>query len=197
MFTGIVEERGEVTGIKKDKKNIIFSIRCSFAGVLKKGQSISHNGTCLTVEKITPPFYRLTAIDETLKRTNLKNLKAGGKVNLERAVKAGGRMDGHFVQGHVDCTAVCKKISDAEGSKIFTFHTQKNLPPYVVEKGSICIDGVSLTVVSVKKKDFIVAIIPHTLSITTFGIMAPGYEANIEFDILGKYVDSILQKRRS
>lgn len=192
MFTGIIEQLGKVISLKKEKTNLHISISTPFLKELKVDQSIAHNGICLTVVDIQKTFYTVTAIDETLKKTNLGNLKKGDLVNLERCMKIGDRLDGHIVQGHVDTTAICKKIIEKKGSWIFTFELKnKNHSSLIVEKGSICINGVSLTAFDVKKNEFSVAIIPYTFEHTNFKTFKIGIIVNIEFDIIGKYVQKM------
>ncbi|HPE83365.1 MAG TPA: riboflavin synthase [Aequorivita sp.] len=191
MFTGIIEAIGEIVELTQEGKNLHLEIKSSLAQELKIDQSVSHNGVCLTVVKINEGSYVVTAIKETLDKTNLKNLKKGSLVNLERAMKLGDRLDGHIVQGHVDGTASCKTVEDANGSWIFTF--QYNSSEFsTVEKGSITVNGVSLTVVNSKKGAFSVAIIPYTLENTNFKEIKAGSEVNLEFDIIGKYVKNLM-----
>lgn len=194
MFTGIIEELGKVVSLKKEKTNLHISISAPFLKELKIDQSIAHNGVCLTVVDIQKTFYTVTAIDETLKKTNLGNLKKGDLINLERCMKIGDRLDGHIVQGHVDTAAVCKKISEKKGSWIYKFqisNLKSKIVNLIVEKGSICINGVSLTAFDVKKNEFAVAIIPYTYEHTNFKALKVGTSVNIEFDIIGKYVQKI------
>jgi riboflavin synthase len=196
MFSGIVEEAAQVIKIEKDKENIHITIKCSFAKELKIDQSISHNGVCLTVVKKDKDTYTVTAIKETLEKSNLGLLKPGDKVNLERSTKLDGRLDGHMVQGHVDQTAVCSDVKEAEGSWYYTFEYEPLQDDYLtVEKGSVAVNGVSLTVVSSKPKSFRVAIIPFTFDVTNFHQIKKGSVVNIEFDILGKYIAKILKQQ--
>ena len=198
MFTGIVESIGKVISLKKEKGNITFTIECGFANELKEGQSVSHNGACLTVETISGKNYTVTAVKETLSKTNLRKLKAGDTVNLERSLRAGDRLDGHFVQGHVDCTAEVKSIRKEKGSRLFGFQISilnPQISNLIVEKGSICINGVSLTIMEVKKNIFSAAIIPHTFQHTNFSSLKVGSEVNIEFDILGKHIQKIISNK--
>ena len=192
MFTGIIEGLGEVVVIKKEGENIHFSIRGPFTHELKVDQSLAHNGVCLTVIDINKDIYTVTAIKETLDKSSLGNLSVGDFVNLERAMLANGRFDGHVVQGHVDQTAKCINVKKEEGSWIFTFeyNTKGNV---TVEKGSITINGVSLTVVNSKENQFSVCIIPYTKEHTTFNHLSIGDTVNLEFDIIGKYVAKLLQ----
>ena len=198
MFSGIVEEAGKVIAIQKDQENVHFTLTCSFVDELKIDQSLSHNGVCLTVVKIDreAKTYTVTAIKETLLKTNLGKLVPGSKVNLERSMMMNGRLDGHIVQGHVDQTAICTKVDEADGSWYYTFEFEsiKDQPGYmVVEKGSVCVNGVSLTVVNARNNSFQVAIIPFTHQVTNFHCFKPGSVVNLEFDILGKYIARILQ----
>ncbi|MFV0247521.1 MAG: riboflavin synthase [Tenacibaculum sp.] len=188
MFTGIIEGLGFIADIEKQKQNSHLWIECSFVDELRIDQSVAHNGVCLTVDKIKDKLYRVTAIKETFDKTNIGNLKKGEQINLERCVRLGDRLDGHIVQGHVDNTGVCEKIEDAQGSKVFTFSYPADKNYLVVEKGSITLNGVSLTVVNSTKNRFNVALIPHTLKHTTFSKVKPGNKVNIEFDVIGKYV---------
>jgi riboflavin synthase len=193
MFTGIVEETGIIRHIQRESTNMRFSISCSFVHELKIDQSVSHNGVCLTVVKIDGDVFEVVAIHESLKRSNLGSLKTGDAINLERCTKLGDRLDGHIVQGHVDTTAVVKSISDQKGSWIFYFEYEN--PDYItVEKGSICINGVSLTVVDSKERSFSVAIIPYTFEHTNFRSLKSGDLVNVEFDIVGKYVAKLISK---
>ena len=195
MFSGIVEETAKVTQLVKDQENLHITMTCSFTDELKIDQSVSHNGVCLTVVKKEGKEYTVTAIRETLEKSNLGLLKVGDEVNLERSMRMDGRLDGHIVQGHVDQTAVCSNVEEADGSwyYTFTFEPLRNEPGYlVVEKGSVCVNGVSLTVVNAKDTSFQVAIIPYTYQITNFHCFQPGSVINLEFDILGKYIARIL-----
>ena len=187
MFTGIIEEIGYVLNVEKQKDNLNFCIKSRITDELKVDQSVSHNGVCLTVVKIDKDKYYVTAIKETLKKTNLSFLKENDLVNLERCLKLGDRLDGHLVQGHVDQTATCTNIIDDNGSKVYTFQydDKGNL---TVEKGSICVNGVSLTVIDSMKNSFSVAIIPYTMENTNFHKISLGTIVNLEFDILGKYI---------
>jgi len=187
MFTGIIEDIGYVLNIEKQKDNLNFCIKSKITDELKVDQSVSHNGVCLTVVKIDKDKYYVTAIKETLKKTNLSFLKVNDLVNLERCLKLGDRLDGHLVQGHVDQTATCTNIIDDNGSKVYTFQydDKGNL---TVEKGSICVNGVSLTVIDSMKNSFSVAIIPYTMENTNFHKISLGTIVNLEFDILGKYI---------
>lgn len=194
MFTGIIETLASVEKIEKENSNVHFTFSSRITGELKIDQSVAHNGVCLTVVELTGDGYRVTAIDETLKRTNLGDLKVGDMVNLERCMPANGRFDGHVVQGHVDTTAVCKQINDLKGSWEFVFEHEKHKNAVTVEKGSITINGVSLTVVTSTDTGFSVHIIPYTYEHTNFKQILPGKRVNLEFDIIGKYVAKLLTK---
>jgi len=194
MFTGIIETLAKVERIENENSNIHFTFLSSITSELKIDQSVSHNGVCLTVVKIEENNYTVTAIDETLKRTNLGELKIGSLVNLERCLPANGRFDGHIVQGHVDTTAVCKEVKNLNGSWEFVFEHEKSRTNITVEKGSITINGVSLTVVLSAETTFSVHIIPYTFEHTNFKDFKPGTKVNLEFDIVGKYVAKILGK---
>jgi riboflavin synthase len=195
MFSGIVEETATVTRVEKERENIHISLTCSFVDELQIDQSVSHDGVCLTVVKKTGREYTVTAIRETLLKTNLGRLKPGVKVNLERSLKADGRLDGHMVQGHVDLTAVCTQVMEAEGSWYYTFEYEPLTAEHLtVEKGSVSVNGVSLTVVNSRPKSFQVAIIPYTYEVTNFHEIEPGTIVNIEFDIIGKYIAKILSQ---
>ncbi|HNV51483.1 MAG TPA: riboflavin synthase [Tenuifilaceae bacterium] len=194
MFSGIVEEPATVVALEKDKENLHITLKCSFTDTLKIDQSISHNGVCLTVVKKNGDNYTVTAIKETLDKTNLGLLKVGDKVNLERSMKIDSLLDGHLVQGHVDQTAVCTKIEEADGSWYFTFEYDPSKGNITVEKGSISVNGVSLTVVNSKEKTFQVAIIPYTYEHTNFHQFKVGTVVNLEFDIVGKYITKMLKQ---
>lgn len=198
MFSGIIEEFATIVAIEKDRENIDFSLKCSFTDELKIDQSVAHNGVCLTVVKIDGDIYTVTAMKETLERSNLGLLKVGDKVNVERSMLMNGRLDGHIVQGHVDETAVCTAMEDADGSTYFTFEYPENAEMarkgyFTVDKGSVTVNGVSLTVCNPGANTFQVAIIPYTLEHTNFGDIKPGSVVNIEFDILGKYIARLHQ----
>lgn len=193
MFTGIVEEVGEILEIKKDKGNLNINVVASMTSELKIDQSVAHNGVCLTVIAIRDDSYLVTAIQETLEKSNLGSLKAGDPVNLERGMKLGARLDGHLVQGHVDQTAECIAIKEENGSWVFTFKYDPALGNITIEKGSITINGVSLTVVNSEKDQFSVAIIPYTFKHTTFKNIEEGDTVNLEFDVIGKYVKRLTQ----
>ena len=188
MFTGIIETRGTIKEIVKDNDNIHISITSGITHELKIDQSVSHDGVCLTVVAIANDTYTVTAIKETLEKTNLKDWAVGGIVNLERAMKLGDRLDGHIVQGHVDQTGVCKSVENANGSWYFTFGYDKAANNITIEKGSITVNGVSLTVVNSKDNEFSVAIIPYTYEHTNFNAIKPGTVINLEFDVVGKYI---------
>ncbi|MCC8071134.1 MAG: riboflavin synthase [Bacteroidales bacterium] len=194
MFSGIVEEAALVVGAVKDEGNLHLTLSCSFTDELKIDQSVSHNGVCLTVVALSEDgTYTVTAIQETLERSNLGLLKEGDLVNLERSMKMDGRLDGHIVQGHVDCTAVCEEVEEVEGSRYYKFSYDVPLEMarrgYVtVEKGSVTVNGVSLTVCDSERDSFRVAIIPYTFEHTNFKTIEPGTVVNIEFDIIGKYL---------
>lgn len=193
MFTGIIEGLGEIISFSKENKNVHFSLKCNFTNELKIDQSLSHNGVCLTVVNIEKDIYTVTTIKETLNKSNLSNLTTGSLVNLERAMLANGRFDGHVVQGHVDQIAICKSIIEDKGSWIYTFEYEPK-ENITVEKGSITVNGVSLTVVNSKENEFSVCIIPYTKEHTTFDTLKIGDTVNLEFDIIGKYVAKMLDK---
>lgn len=188
MFTGIIEDLGIVVKLENEQENLHLTMRSKITHELKIDQSVSHNGICLTVVSIKDDTYTVTAIKETLDKTNLSDLKIGDQVNIERAMKLGERLDGHIVQGHVDQTAVCKSIQDVDGSWIFSFEYDKALNNITIEKGSITVNGVSLTVVNSKTNMFSVAIIPYTYEHTNFHTFAPETVVNLEFDVVGKYI---------
>lgn len=196
MFTGIVEATGIITSIAEEGTNKHFTIQAPFVEELKIDQSIAHNGICLTVVAIEKPYYKVTAIAETLARTNLNDAKVGDLVNLERCMPAHGRFDGHIVQGHIDETALCTQILEKNGSWHFTFQlkTSSN-QQLIVEKGSVCINGISLTVADVNADRFTVAIIPYTFEFTNLNKLQVGQHVNIEYDILGKYIAKMLASR--
>lgn len=194
MFTGIVEALARVEEIKKEGSNVHFVLSCPFTNELKIDQSLSHNGVCLTVVKIDAHLYTVTAIDETLQKTNLGKLKAGDQVNIERCMPANGRFDGHIVQGHVDQTAVCTHVTDNNGSWTYMFEYDGAQGNITVEKGSITVNGTSLTVVDSKDNAFSVCIIPYTYENTVFRSLKPGDTVNLEFDIVGKYIAKLLKR---
>jgi len=188
MFTGIIEDLGIIKNLEVEGENLNITVQTSITSELKIDQSVAHNGVCLTVVSIDKNNYMVTAIKETLDKTNLGNLKLGDLVNIERAMKLGDRLDGHIVQGHVDQTAKCISIKEEDGSWVFTFKYDKRLSNITIEKGSITINGVSLTVVNSKIDEFSVAIIPYTYEHTTFKTLKSGDIVNLEFDVIGKYV---------
>ena len=194
MFSGIVEEAATVIKLEREKENLHITMRCSFTDELKIDQSISHNGVCLTVVSIVADTYVVTAIQETLQKSNLGLLKVGDKVNLERSTRLDSRLDGHMVQGHVDLTATCTEVSEADGSWYYTFvYEPRGEEHMTVEKGSVSVNGVSLTVVNSLDRSFQVAIIPFTHEVTNFHQIKVGTVVNIEFDIIGKYIAKILK----
>lgn len=188
MFSGIIEALGSISDIKKEKSNIHFTIQCPFTNELKIDQSVAHNGVCLTVVDIHSNGYVVTAIDETLKRTNLGSWEIGTEVNLERCLQIGDRIDGHMVQGHIDTKATCIEVIDHSGSWEYVFEYPPQADHVTVEKGSITVNGVSLTVVRSENNLFSVAIIPYTYEHTNFKHLQKGDHVNLEFDIIGKYV---------
>ncbi|NSL90320.1 riboflavin synthase [Chitinophaga sp. Mgbs1] len=188
MFTGIIETSGEVISTKKEGSNLVITIKSAITGELKIDQSVAHNGVCLTVTQIEGDTYQTVAVDETLQKTNLALLKPGNKVNLERAMLFNGRIDGHLVQGHVDGTGTCILREEQNGSWLYRFTYPPEFAGLIVEKGSICMNGISLTVFDITSDQFSVAIIPYTFNHTNVQFMQPGYLVNLEFDILGKYV---------
>lgn len=194
MFSGIVEEAAPVVALTKEKSNLHITMECSFVNELKIDQSISHNGVCLTVVRKDDKSYTVTAIKETLEKSNLGLLEVGSKVNLERSLRADSMVDGHFVQGHVDQTAVCSEVREADGSWYFRFEYEPAGDNITVEKGSVSVNGVSLTVVNSRDKSFEVAIIPYTYDVTNFHQIKPGTVVNLEFDIIGKYITKIVRQ---
>lgn len=194
MFSGIIEGLGEVVSIQKEKSNLHITVKAPFTKELKVDQSIAHNGVCLTVVDIKNDCYTVTAIDETIQKTNIGLLSTSDKINLERCLKVGDRLDGHIVQGHVDQRAVCTKMEETNGSWTFTFEYDATKGNVTVEKGSVCVNGVSLTVVNSKDNSFSVCIIPYTFENTNFKSIQPGSIVNIEFDIVGKYIAKMLPK---
>ena len=198
MFSGIIEEFATVVDIRHDRENIDFTLTCSFTGELRIDQSVAHNGVCLTVVSIDGTNYVVTAMKETLDRTNLGQLRIGDKVNVERSMLMNGRLDGHIVQGHVDQTALCIAKDDADGSTYFTIEYPENREMarkgyFTVDKGSVTVNGVSLTVCNPTQNTFQVAIIPYTMEHTNFQNIEVGTRVNIEFDILGKYIARLSQ----
>ena len=194
MFTGIIETLGKVTALRKDRENLHISINSSISDDLKIDQSVAHNGVCLTVVDLKPGEHTVTAIAETLTKTNLGELKTGDLLNLERCMQMNGRLDGHIVQGHVDQTAVCTHFKENEGSWEYTFEYDPSAGNITVEKGSVCVNGISLTVVNSEKNSFSVAIIPYTFENTNLQKIVKGSTVNLEFDIIGKYVSRLMQK---
>lgn len=194
MFSGIVEEAAKVVNLVTDKDNLHITVSCTFTDQLKIDQSVAHNGVCLTVVNISGSEYTVTAIKETLQKSNLGYLKVGDKVNLERAMKMEALLDGHIVQGHVDQTAECISIEEVNGSWYFTFKYDSSLGNVTVEKGSVAVNGVSLTVVNSLDDQFSVAIIPYTYEHTNFHQFKVGTVVNLEFDILGKYVTKLMKQ---
>ncbi|PKP09604.1 MAG: riboflavin synthase [Bacteroidetes bacterium HGW-Bacteroidetes-3] len=194
MFTGIIESVGFVKNLKQEGENLHITIESKFTHELKIDQSIAHNGVCLTIVNIKNKEYTVTAIKETLDKSNLKFIKVGDEINLERAMILGARLDGHIVQGHVDQTAVCTNIIEENGSWVFSFEYDNTYNNITIEKGSITINGVSLTVVNSKKNSFSVAIIPYTYEFTNFHTFKKGTVVNVEFDVIGKYVARLLEK---
>jgi riboflavin synthase len=196
MFTGIIETLGIIKDLKKDNSNLTITVSSSITDELKIDQSVAHNGVCLTVIAINNGEYTVTAIKETIEKTNLADWKIGDMLNLERAMKLGDRLDGHIVQGHVDQTGICKSIDEANGSWYLTFEYDSNLNNITIEKGSITVNGVSLTVVNSKEKEFSVAIIPYTFEHTNFKNVKIGTTINLEFDVIGKYVARLYSLRQ-
>jgi riboflavin synthase len=188
LFTGIIETKGEIISIKKDRTNLHFTIQSSISEALKIDQSVSHDGVCLTVVAVNGDTHTVTAIDETLKLTSLEGWNIGKTINLERCMIVGARLDGHIVQGHVDAKAICTEVIDENGSWRYFFQYNPSPEHLVVNKGSVCINGVSLTVVAPKRDVFSVAIIPYTWEYTNFNALKAGDFVNLEFDILGKYI---------
>lgn len=195
MFTGIIESVGRVIGLEKEGTNITFKIASSLAPELKIDQSVSHNGVCLTAVAVGEEHYSVTAVEETLRKTNLGALQAGSEINLERCMIANGRFDGHIVQGHVDQTGRCTQVQERDGSWLYDFSFDPAVGNILVEKGSVCINGVSLTVFDATDTTFRVTIIPYTYENTNFRNLEAGDSVNLEFDILGKYVQRILGGR--
>jgi riboflavin synthase len=192
MFTGIIEALGTIQKISSDRTNKVFWIKSDISSQLKIDESLCHNGICLTVEEIQQDLYRVTAISETLEKTNAGQWEVNDVINLERSLQMNGRLDGHIVQGHVDGTAICIAKKDVEGSLEFTFTFDEKHAPLIIEKGSICLNGISLTAFNVTQNTFAVAIIPYTFEHTNFYSVKKGDMVNIEFDILGKYVARLI-----
>lgn len=191
MFTGIIESTGRIDNIEKEQQNVHITIESDLTNELKIDQSVAHNGVCLTVVALTENKYTVTAIKETIDKTNLGTWKTNDLVNLERAMKLGDRLDGHIVQGHVDQTGVCTNVQNADGSWYYSFEYDANLHNMTIEKGSITVNGVSLTVVNSKENEFSVAIIPYTYEHTNFKNFEIGTVVNLEFDVIGKYVTKL------
>jgi riboflavin synthase len=191
MFTGIIEATGIIKDISQKGTNYTFTIQSPLSATFKIDQSISHNGVCLTVESVTEDSHTVTAIDETIQKTNLGEWKTGDSVNIERCMQMNGRIDGHIVQGHVDAVAKCISVSDKQGSWEYTFETDPKFAPLFIEKGSMSINGISLTIFNVIEKNFTVAIIPYTYHHTNMSSLKEGGLVNIEFDMIGKYVNRI------
>ena len=196
MFTGIIETLGTVKKIEAEQSNIHLFIESEISPALKIDQSVSHNGVCLTIVGIEGNVHQVTAIHETLEKSNLGKLKVDDIVNLERCVKVDGRLDGHIVQGHVDQTAICTSVEPQDGSVVYTFEYDANLNNITVEKGSITVNGISLTVINSGSNTFSVAIIPYTLDHTNLKTIEIGSTVNLEFDILGKYVNKLMEMRK-
>lgn len=194
MFTGIIESVGFVKNLQQEKENLHITIESKFTSELKIDQSIAHDGVCLTIVNIDGNKYTVTAIKETLDKSNLKYIAIGDEINLERAMILGARLDGHIVQGHVDQTAVCTNITEENGSWFFSFEYDNTYNNITIEKGSITVNGVSLTVVNSQKNNFSVAIIPYTYEFTNFHTFKTGTVVNLEFDVIGKYVARLLEK---
>jgi riboflavin synthase len=195
MFTGIIETLGVIREIEKDKDNLHITIDSSITEELQIDQSVAHNGICLTVISINNTFYTVTAIGETIKKTTISHWQNGDSVNLERAMKLGDRLDGHIVQGHVDQIGSCTAVNETNGSWYYTFEYDESLQNITIEKGSITVNGVSLTVVNSKKNEFSVAIIPYTFEHTNFKTFKVGTKVNLEFDVIGKYVSKLHSKK--
>ncbi len=197
MFTGIIETTGKIVEMIDDDGNMHLVVESPISMELKVDQSIAHNGVCLTVTEIIGNTHRVTAIDETLKKTNLGMLSEGDEINLERCTKVGDRLDGHIVQGHVDQTGECVAVEKHEGSYVYTFRYLPSRENIVVEKGSICVNGISFTSFNTSDDLFSVAIIPYTYEHTNIRLVKPGHKVNLEFDIIGKYVAALVEKTNS
>ncbi|WP_040279534.1 riboflavin synthase [Psychroserpens damuponensis] len=195
MFTGIIEDLGIITKLDKEQDNLHITVKSAITNELKIDQSVSHNGICLTVVEISEEHYSVTAIKETIDKTNISDLNIGDFVNLERAMKLGDRLDGHIVQGHVDQIGTCESIKEDNGSWIFTFSYDDTLGNVTIEKGSATVNGVSLTVVNSQNNSFSVAIIPYTYEHTNFKHLKKGSKINLEFDVLGKYIQKLYNNR--
>jgi riboflavin synthase len=197
MFTGIIESIGTVEDVEQQGTNRIFWLQAPVSHELKIDQSVNHNGVCLTVDALDNNRHRVTAIAETLAKTNLGDWKKGDRINLERCLQVNGRYDGHIVQGHVDCKAACIGKQELEGSWEFRFSIPEQFAALIIEKGSIAVNGTSLTIFNVTRTEFTVAIIPYTYSFTNIGSVEPGTTVNIEFDMIGKYINRINELRTS
>lgn len=195
MFTGIIETLGEITKLEQDGSNLHITVYSAISLALKIDQSVAHNGVCLTVVSLDENSYTVTAIEETLQKTSLGNLLVGDKINLERAMILGSRLDGHIVQGHVDQTGICTSVEEKDGSWIFSFEYDASTNNPTIEKGSVTIDGTSLTVVNSGKNTFSVAIIPYTYEHTRFNTYKEGTVVNLEFDVIGKYVAKLMSRK--
>lgn len=193
MFTGIIETTGRVTEIIESGTNRSFWIESTVSGDLKIDQSVAHNGVCLTVDALQPGLHRVTAIDETLQKTHLGTWQPGSKINIERCLMMGGRLDGHMVQGHVDTVGICLSVEDKDGSWLFSFGFPEAFAPLMIEKGSICLNGISLTAFEVTRNSFAVAIIPYTWEHTNMHALQTGDKVNLEFDMVGKYIQRSIQ----
>lgn len=193
MFTGIIENTGTITSILDKGTNKTFFVDSTLTSNLKIDQSVSHNGVCLTVENVNGTFYQVTAISETLQKTNLHSWVVGNEINLERCMLMNGRLDGHIVQGHVDCTAICSSVFVQDGSWEFEFNFDKRFAHLIIEKGSVSVNGISLTCFGVTENTFKVAIIPYTFNNTNIKHLQPQHIVNIEFDLIGKYVSRLAQ----
>jgi len=191
MFTGIIEATGIIKGIENQGSNTSFYIESPISAELKADQSVSHDGVCLTVESIAENIHRVTAVDETLQKTNLSEWKIGKEVNLERCMPMNGRLDGHIVQGHVDCTGTCTEVENKNGSWLFSFDFKKEFAALIIEKGSVAINGTSLTAFNVSNHSFQVTIIPYTFEHTSIKHLQKGDKVNLEFDVIGKYIQRI------
>ena len=195
MFTGIIEVLGKIISIKEEGSNRRFTLESAISSELKIDQSVSHDGVCLTVVGAEGNHHEVIAVEETLKRSNLGKRKVNDLVNLERSMTTNGRIEGHIVQGHVDDVAICRSIKSYKGSWLFEFRYDKKYSHLLVDKGSVCINGVSLTAVKPSKKNFFIAIIPYTFENTNFNLLKEDDEVNVEFDIIGKYVSRLLKQR--
>ena len=195
MFTGIIESFGKVVDLEKDQKNLHLTLESSLTQELKIDQSLAHNGVCLTVVKIEGDQYTVTAIQETLEKSNLNKIKKDDLINLERAIIMNSRLDGHIVQGHVDLVVICRGVAFRDGSGFFDFEYDQNKKNITIEKGSICVNGVSLTVVNSGLERFSVAIIPYTYEHTNFHLLQKGDTVNLEFDMIGKYISKLYSLR--